>query len=124
MLLGVALLVAIRLVLSRRGIRASLRSSLVAAAVGSVAYPLLVCTFMGIGGAMAVRDQHRWYRFKFAFSTYAEAAPSDSIPRGAVMGVFVLACHDLLRQRTKPNGPGRPPGLTGPMDPPTPGGRS
>jgi hypothetical protein len=100
LLLGAALLATIRLILSKRGISVSLRSSFAAASIGSVLYPLLLCTFMGVGALWASRDDHGWTRSKIAFSTYAQAAPTDSIPRGAVMGVFVLACGDLLRRKT------------------------
>ena len=100
MILGAASLAALRLLLSKKGGGpASLRSSIAAAAVGAAVYPLLLCTFMGVAGARAFRDNHGWARFKLTFATYAQAAPTDSIPRGAVMGVFVAACRDLLRRR-------------------------
>ncbi len=98
LLFGLVFLGVIRLLFAKRGVLVSIRSSFAAAVVGSVVYPLLLCTFMGLAGAQALRDDYGWSRFKHTFATYAQAAPTDSIPRGAVMGVFLLVCGDLVRR--------------------------
>lgn len=101
MLMAIGLLVVVRLVLSQRRVVASLRSSLLAAMIGSVVYPLLVYASTGMVAATSFSDKQGRPAFGFGFDNFGRSSPADSIPRGALTGVFVLACCDLARRRTR-----------------------
>jgi hypothetical protein len=97
MLVGTALLVVLRIALSKPGVAASFRSSLVAAGIGAVAYPLALYACTGIAAAMKFPDKQGWPSFGFGLDRFGHASPADSVPRGVETGVFVMACCDLAR---------------------------
>ncbi len=95
--LGVLLLVACGALLPGRRRGAAVGSILLGTAIGAVTYPLALCLFMGLAAARSVPQGHGWVRFQFAFSTYAQSAPGESIPRGAVLGAFVALSWGFWR---------------------------
>jgi len=101
LLVGAAILIVLRLFLSKRGMRATVRSSLIAVAVGAVAYPLLVYVSSGFAAAVTFPNEHGWPSVEYGLARYGRSNLTDSVPRGAVMGIFAMVCIDLSKRRAK-----------------------
>jgi len=98
MALGSGVLVAGNVLLNSRRRLAVIGSSLLGAAIGAVSYPLTLCSLMGIAAARSVPQGHSWIRFRLAFTTYAQSALGESIPRGALLGLFVAVSWGFWRR--------------------------
>ena len=100
-LVGTAALVILRLFVAKRGLRASLRSSTIAAVVGAVVYPLVVYVSTGLVAATKFPNKDGWPSVEFGFARFGRSAPADSVPPGVMLGILVMTCADLLKQRSK-----------------------
>lgn len=85
--------------LPERQRRTVLWSAAVGTVIGGIAYPLMICVFMGFAAALRYSGSAWWDIGKLTFITYAKSATVDLVPRGAGLGFLTSFAFTFWRSR-------------------------
>jgi hypothetical protein len=103
--LAAGILLACGFLLPGRRARKTALAMLIGGAIGAVAYPLVLCLFMGVAAGASRDPAHFGVRFRHAFRIYALSATLDAMSRGTALGMLTGVVLAVRRGRRASTGP-------------------